>query len=317
MVIFEVKRKKKLQKNILKYLVISTILFIFAPGIIPFKQIGKMKQKHLLLALLLFGSCLTAGAQSKYDLNDDGVVDAADVVVLINVILGKAPEQESNAPAGAKAVDLGLPSGTKWANMNVGAEKPEDYGLYFAWGETQGYTSDTSDGRSFDWASYKWMNPGQPSGMQVNKYQGKDGQIGGCWYDSERNFIGDGKTTLDLADDAANANWGGSWRMPTNEEIEELIENTTSEWTTVNGVNGFRFTSKTNGNSIFLPAAGLRNASYSPDDRQGAYGYYNSSSLSKSSSDDARILQFKSGGYVYAYYGRRRLGHSVRPVLSN
>jgi len=148
------------------------------------------------------------------------------------------------APAGVEAVDLGLPSGTKWANMNVGATAPEDYGLYFAWGETMGYTSDTSDGHSFDWENYKWCNG---SGKTLTKY---------CTT-SDYGTV-DNKMVLDLEDDAAYLNWGDKWRMPTITEIQELLDNTTSEWTTQNGVYGRKFTSKSNGNAVFLPAAGYR-----------------------------------------------------------
>ena len=276
-----------------------------------------MDNKSFLIALLLAVCSLKANAQtSKYDVNSDGAVNAADVVALVNYIMNSASGQETKAPEGAEAVDLGLPNGTKWANMNVGAERPEDYGLYFAWGETEGYGSDTGDGRSFDWASYKWMNEGQSAGMQVNKYQVIDGKIYGCWYDSVGKFIGDGKTTLELADDAAYANWGDKWRMPTIAEIEELVDNTTFEWTTVNGVAGQKFTSKTNGNSIFLPASGGRDAS-GPDD-QGRYGYYWLSSLNEYYSGGAHVLVFASGFVNGMDYLRDRYyGFTVRPVLRN
>ena len=207
----------------------------------------------------------------------------------VRPVLRKAP----TAPVGVVAVDLGLPSGTKWANMNVGATSPEDYGLYFAWGETIGYTDGTTDSRSFNWASYKWMEY-----AQMNKYQEDDG-----------------KTVLDLEDDAAHANWGGDWRMPTFDEIEELLDNTTSEWTTVNGINGRKFTSKTNGNSVFLPVAGYRSGtslSY-----QGQEGHYWSSSLYEYYTVYARYLTFYS---LKAYWGHnfnRYVGLPVRPVLRN
>ncbi len=247
-----------------------------------------------------------------------------DVATIIGLI-GNGGSDTGHAPAGVEAVDLGLPSGTKWANMNVGAEKPEDYGLFFAWGETVGYTSvgegNLIDGwyytmtdHSFDWASYKWMNEGQSSWEQINKYQVKEGQTKGCWYDGDGNFIGDGKPTLDLADDAARANWGGQWVMPTYEDMRELFDNTTSKWTTVNGINGRKFTSKTNGNSIFLPAAGCRNGSSLRD--QTSYGRYWSSSVYPSRSYVARFLDFDSGG-AYASCDGRLYGFSVRPVLRN
>ena len=252
------------------------------------------------------------GAQG--DVNGDERVDIGDVATIIGLIADGQGSDMGNAPKDAVAVDMGLPSGTKWANMNVGAERPEDYGLFFAWGETTGYTSDTSDGRSFDWASYKWMNEGQSSLMQINKYQAEDGKTDGCWYDSSGNFIGDGKTTLDLSDDAARANWGGQWVMPTYEDMVELFDNTTNEWTTENGVNGRRFTSKINGNSIFLPAAGVRGGSllyYQSSD-----GYYWSSSVNPMYSDIARGLNEDSEG-AYTYYNDRYYGQSVRPVIRN
>ena len=248
----------------------------------------------------------------KGDVNDDETVDVADIATIIDIMAGKGGDDK--APKDVVAVDLGLPSGTKWANMNVGAVKPEDYGLFFAWGEATGYTSDTSDGHLFDWASYKWMNDGQSDWTQINKYQVKDGQTDGCWYDSNGNFIGDGKVTLDLSDDAASANWGGQWVKPTYEDMRELLDNTTSEWTTENGVNGRRFTSKTNGNSVFLPAAGVRDGSslyYQ------SYGNYWSASVYPTYSYFARGLDFGSG-YVHTYDTYRRChGRFVRPVLKN
>ena len=194
----------------------------------------------------------------------------------------------------------------------MGAGSPEEYGLYFAWGETQGYTGDTSDGRSFDWASYKWMNPGQSSWEQINKYTFADGQTSACWY-SDGTFVGDGLTELLPEDDAATANWGGDWRMPSRDQIDELInsEYTTTEWTTQNGVNGRKITSKSNGNSIFLPAAGCRYGTSLYN--AGSYGDVWSRSLGTDSSDSAYSLDFGSGNIGWGDYGRY-IGQSVRPV---
>lgn len=136
------------------------------------------------------------------------------------------------------AVDLGLPSGTKWASCNVGATKPEEFGDYFAWGET----SPKSD---YSVATNKWMEPSSSSFHNVNKYN-TNSQYGDV----------DNKTTLDLEDDAAAVNWGGSWRMPTTEQITELINNCDHTKTTLNGFVGWMFTSKLNGNSIFFPSTG-------------------------------------------------------------
>ena len=193
-------------------------------------------------------------------------------------------------PAGVsvpEAVDLGL--SVKWANMNVGADFPEDYGDYFAWGETT--TKET-----YDWSTYKWDNG---SGYKLTKYC-TDGYYG----------IVDNKTVLDKEDDAAAVNWGGAWRMPTKEEQDELCNNCTWTWTIQNGVNGYKVTG-TNGNSIFLPAAGLRSDSslyYA-----GSNGGYWSSSLLTDNTGGAYFLFFSSSDVDwYSYY--RFSGHSVRPV---
>ena len=218
------------------------------------------------------------------------------------------------APAGAEAVDLGLPSGTKWANMDVGAEQVGAFGLFFAWGETEGYGRDTNDGRYFYWTTYKYMIPGGDSELDVSKYQLDDGQTEGCWYDANGNFIGDGKRTLEPADDAAHVIWGGQWVMPTYEEMQELLANTTSEWTTQNGVNGRRFTSKINGNSIFLPAAGTRYMDgfhfYTTN------GGYWSATVYVEYSYSAHDLGF-GADEIDTFRHSRAYGRSIRPVIRN
>ena len=216
----------------------------------------------------------------------------------------------TQAPAGVEAVDLGLPSGTLWANMNVGAEKPSDYGLYFAWGETTGYATASSTGRMFDWASYKWMNNGQSSWYEINKYQVADGETGGCWY-SGNTFIGDGLSQLELADDAAHSNWGGEWVMPTTAEFNELLGCTTNEWTTVNGISGRKFTSKKNGKSIFLPAAGeCGNETLSG---QNSFGTYWSSSIDNKSYTASTLAVWENKAVQMT--GVRFSGYSVRPII--
>lgn len=141
-------------------------------------------------------------------------------------------------------VDLGLPSGTLWATMNIGATGETDYGLYFAWGETQGYTAEqVGTERNFSSDAYAFgpINYSDSTNRGITKYN-----------------VTDGKSTLDLVDDAASVNWGGGWHMPTNAQLYELSTNTTTAWTTVNGVNGIRFTSRLDSSkSIFLPAGGF------------------------------------------------------------
>ncbi len=188
------------------------------------------------------------------------------------------------------AVDLGLPSGTLWADRNVGADAPEAYGDYFAWGETE-----TKD--NYAWSTYKWCNG---SDRTQTKY---------CTNSSYGTV--DNKTVLELEDDAAYVNMGAEWRMPTLTEQIELLDNCTWEWTTQNGVNGRKVTGP-NGNSIFLPAAGYRYGSSLSS--AVSYGYFWSSSLNESHPYGAYMLYFYSGSYDWGYYGRY-YGRSVRAVV--
>ena len=196
-------------------------------------------------------------------------------------------------------VDLGLPSGTLWATCNIGATSPEDYGDYFAWGETAGYNDGKTD---FNWSTYKWC---EGSKYTMTKY---------CTNSSYgNNGFTDNKTELDLEDDAAYVNWGPAWRMPSNEQFAELINSsyTTTTWTTQNGVYGRLITSESNGNSIFLPAAGGRyNSSLS---FAGETGVYWSRTLTESDPKGARFLIFGSSN-VSTSYANRSGGRSVRPV---
>ena len=174
---------------------------------------------------------------------------------------------------GYEYVDLGL--SVKWATCNIGADSPEDYGNYYAWGEPvtkSTYTSDNS-------VTY---------GVEMDDFSG------------------------DAEYDAATANWGGTWRMPTDSERTELRTSCTWTWTTLNSVNGYKVTG-TNGNSIFLPAAGYRSSSslYSA----GSHGDYWSSTPYGSGTYDAYRLSFDSSGVNrYSHYFFRYHGYSVRPV---
>ena len=202
----------------------------------------------------------------------------------------------SGSIGGRDYVDLGLPSGTLWATCNVGASSPEDYGNYIAWGEM-------STKSTYDWSTYKWCNG---SNTTMTKY---------CNNSSYgNNGFTDNKKELDPDDDAAYVNWGSDWRMPSQEQFEELINSsyTTTEWTTQNGVNGRLITSKSNGNSIFLPAAGDRYDSSLG--RAGLGGDYWSRTLHEGYPYSAWYLYFGSN-YIYTdwSYGRY-YGRSVRPV---
>ena len=168
-------------------------------------------------------------------------------------------------------VDLGL--SVKWATTNVGASSPSDYGYYFAWGETSTKSEYTEE--------------------NSRTYKTSMGDIAG-----------------NAAYDAARANWGGTWRLPTEAECEELVKQCTWTWTTQGGHNGYRVTGK-NGNSIFLPAAGLRGGSslYGV----GGEGLYWSSTPYESNTEDAYRLYFLSSGH-YVGWDIRYRGRSVRPV---
>lgn len=190
-------------------------------------------------------------------------------------------------------VDLGLPSGLLWATCNVGADKPEDYGDYFAWGEIQ-------PNDYYDWSVYRYCNG---SISTLTKYCNKSNY--------GYNGFTDNLTTLLPEDDAGTANWGSDWRMPTKEEWQELYNNTTCIWTTQNGVNG-RLHTASNGNSLFIPAAGYRNLS--DFSYAGSYGYYWSSSLYTDWPYLAWYFGFNSGYYNDMYYNYRYCGQSVRLV---
>lgn len=226
---------------------------------------------------------VTSSAQILFDrgdVNGDGNADISDVVTLVNIILNGGDAQltcpDNHHP---HMIDLGLPSGTKWACCNVGADKPEDYGGYYAWGETE-------EKDSYDWSTYIHCD-GSP-----NTWHNIGSDIAGTQYD------------------VAHVKWGGSWVMPSKEQIIELLNNCTREWTTVNGVKGRKFTSKTNGGSIFLPAAGFW---YSELGSAGDYGYYWSSTLYEYDESSACNLGF--GGNGAYWHGNNRLnGLSVRPV---
>ena len=206
----------------------------------------------------------------------------------------KANFRETYKPTGLENgkdfVDLGL--SVKWATCNVGATTPEGYGDYFAWGETSPKTT-------YNWSTYKYCNG---SSFSITKY---------CT-DSKCGIV-DNKTTLELIDDAVHVNWGGNWRIPTKEEFDELITECDWTWTSYNGVNGYRVTSKKNGNSIFLPAGGSRyhdNLHYARN-----YGFYWSNSLSTTDYNHCAYVLYFGMSYVRWYsLGYRYDGQSVRAV---
>lgn len=205
---------------------------------------------------------------------------------------------------GHEYVDLGLPSGTCWATMNVGAYSPEDYGDYFAWAETEPkkrYTPDT----------YKWCKDGFEI---VTKY---------CTNSEFGNV--DNRTVIERSDDAANVNWGGNWRMPTKSEWDELFDYCTLNVDNIDGVDGLTLVGP-NGKSIFLPAAGIAEGKFIGAAAGFAFYYWTSSLLSEYDDavgahawmaaiykGDLELYEYFEGGWTSGL--TREVGCSIRPVL--
>lgn len=190
-------------------------------------------------------------------------------------------------------VDLGLPSGTRWAKMNVGASSPSDYGSYFAWGET-------SPKSSYTWENLRYCL--DTTGDKFSKY------VTDSKYGEE-----DGKQELELSDDAAFVNWGNGWRMPSISQQEELLKICKWTWIKMSGHNGYKVVGP-NGKSIFLPAAGAGYWSGIRSSSLGQGGVYWSRSLSLGMNCNASILDFTSRKLSWGYYYLRCCGHSIRAV---
>lgn len=225
--------------------------------------------------------------------------NAANIMVgstqATKIYLGSTTIWEKASEDSNLFVDLGLPSGIKWAIYNLGASAPEEIGLYFQWGDTAGYEDNST--KTFAWTDYKWCPSGD--GATMTKYNSTD-KI----------------TTLEAEDDAAVYILGGNWRMPTNSEYVELFDNCTATWTSQNGMNGLLLTSNVSGytdKSIFFPAAGYYNASgLNSKASQGAYW-----SSVVSSNYHGKQLFFNSSGYIAADAANNKyMGCSIRPVIS-
>lgn len=213
--------------------------------------------------------------------NDDENIEGSEEITSdIQPVIGKAPEW-------VEAIDLGLPSGTLWANCNIGATSPTDYGVYFAWGET---------------VPKKFYSPSNciTYGKSISELQSKG-------------IIDDNKK-LTKKHDAATKYWGKHWCTPTLDDIKELlnIDNCNWEWTKQKGIYGRKVTSRKNGNSIFIPASGQKNIE--------TLGYVGSYGYSWSSTADnyeytSRYLFFNSEDYGSENYNYRYLGRCIRPVF--
>lgn len=252
------------------------------------------KLSSVLITLLFMLSMLasfTAGVEyERGDVDHDGNVTVADVTCLIDYLLqGTWPEDPVTPPEAHEWVDLGLPSGTLWATCNVGAETPEEYGDFFAWGETM-------PKKVYNWGTYSLCNGTYKT---LTKY------CTASYYGTV-----DDKTELDPEDDAAYVLWGESWRMPTVEQMRELIDNCNWGWSTQNGVQGHLVTGP-NGYSIFIPAAGYINASTHNDAGNAASIW--SRSLNSDRTFEAYNIGFNPA-MVETLSSARMLGLSVRAV---
>lgn len=243
----------------------------------------------------------TAGMEyPRGDVDQNGEVNIADVTCLIDYIMTGTWDNEPVTPPvddGHEYVDLGLPSGTLWATMNIGANAPEEYGDYFAWGET-------TPKDVYKWDNYQWSN-----GTRFNKL------IKYC-NNSNYGYNGfvDDLTELETEDDAATANWGSQWCMPSDEQLSELIAHCNWQWTAINGVNGYKATSKHNGATLFLPAAGYYFGVSDVPYSVGTIAYYWSRMVNTSKCYQAHYLWFNNVGNLEMYYGDRDTGYTVRPV---
>jgi hypothetical protein len=253
-----------------------------------------MKKITLFLIAMLAVSTLSMAKSKLYVYQIDGsrtefLADNVDFIAIGED--SDLPDYDVNAN-GHQYVDLGLPSGNLWATCNVGANTPEEAGDYFAWGETE-----VKD--AYHYGTYKWYNL---SASKYTKYciRAEYGEI-------------DNRTIIELLDDAANVNWGGNWRLPSREDMIELQENCTWEFTSIKNVPGYKIKSKVNLNSIFLPAVGYYKGSEKVED--GLYGYYRTSSLSDYQSL-AFYLYFNSDAVSRTESLARCFGMTIRPVLS-
>ena len=223
--------------------------------------------------------------QEEYDVQNEEVMGKPHVVLL------KETKEVIYEPSTTyEMVDLGLPSGIQWAKINVGATKESDPGLFFQWGDTQGYTSDqcgNGEGQKvFSFADYKWCNGSETS---MTKY---------CTNSSYGTV--DNKIVLDLEDDGCHVHMGGDWRLPTGTNMQELIDNTNYEYVTIDGVDGGKFTNKTDSSKyIFLPSMRCIDGSF----YLGTGTLSWSSSLSESSSTHAFSLDGNEDiSSVHNYY---------------
>lgn len=225
------------------------------------------------IAMLL--TCFSSDVNAqvfRYDVNKDGNVNITDVMSVVDYVLHKNNDTEFKG----EAVDLGLPSGLKWASCNVGATKPEESGCFYAWGEMW-------EKEEYSVTSYKYAINGSSIDYLTH--------ISGTEYD------------------VAMMKWGNNWRMPTFENFEELFDNCSSQWVIRNGVPGREFTSDVNGKSIFWPAVG-----YFKDSDQLYLGIRGGYWMADSNSNGKSLCVVIQEQYMGYGYWDRQFGLAIRPV---
>ncbi len=241
--------------------------------------------KHAILYFFAFVTsffaCQALSAQDVWEMKvkkTDGTTTTIPISGIENVTFVKETTTDPISPATpGQAIDLGL--SVKWASYNIGASKPEEYGDYYAWGETE-VKSDYSE------STYQYYKNGS--------------------------YIHIGDNICGTQYDVAHVKWGGKWRMPSKAELDELREKCSTEWTSLNGVNGYKVIGP-NGNSIFLPATGFRHGVNFGDGTEGIYGYYWLGTLDTGNS--AFIIGFYDGANGFPnLVVLRYMGFPIRPV---
>lgn len=229
-----------------------------------------MKRSFLLMCLASAVFALPSSAQTglKGDMNGDGRLTVDDVTLLVEAVM---EFEETEADSELPYVDLGLTSGTLWAKCNLGAEKPEEAGFYFSWGET----------------------------TKKNRH-----------YEGNYTFNDNSQHTLSSANDAAYAALGSGWRMPTEAEMQELINECIWEWSTLGAVKGYTIKSSKNGASIFLPAAGVSETLL---DGVNYHGFYWTNAVDETNFYNAKCLDFTPNRKNISSEKRYK-GASIRPV---
>ena len=277
-----------------------------------------MKATKIILAALFLAAATTEVSAQKMKLNlTSGSTMEFNASEVKNIEFEEAAKDTTSSTTtddgtyhnGHEYVDLGLPSGLKWATCNVGAENSYDYGDYYAWGETE----TKSDYRT---STYKWYATSTVKSTDADGFVTSVTYSGYTKYVSQSSASRDGykgfyddKTTLDAEDDVAHVKWGGNWRMPTSREFVELESKCTWTFVSLNGKTGYKVTGP-NGKYIFLPAAAFHGGSQ----YAGSYGNYWSSLLGMDYSHNAMYLYFNGSRSLNMSGDYRTEGRSVRPV---